>query len=126
MLLAESLLAHRLIHQDNSSFTSLLPIVMACNMTLLKFVLTSTPEGLSSVLRTHIHPHTPLLMGQAEPLMLKRLQLSISKLGWEGGSPPLGVITALSHIPFFIQRFRSLSLCLSPHLLIIITAFISG
>lgn len=58
-----------------------------CNMTPLKFVLTSTPGGLSSLpptIPTHTHTHTPsffsLLMEQAEPLMLKRLQLSVSRL----------------------------------------------
>lgn len=47
----------------------------ACNMTPLKFVLTSTPRG-----GTHTPPSS-LLMEQAELLMLKRLQRSVSRLG---------------------------------------------
>lgn len=67
----------------------------ACNMTPLKFVLTSTPGGMesSSPLLTHTPSSISLLMEQAEPLMLKRLKLSVSRL-W--GGPSLGVITALS------------------------------
>lgn len=55
-----------------------------CNMTPLKFVLTSTPGGVELPPTHHPHTHTPsffsLLMEQAESLMLKRLQLSVSRL----------------------------------------------
>lgn len=105
MLLAEPLLVQI---NSSSKFIIHLPSAScqkACNMTPLKFVLTSTPGGgraLPSSFHTYAHTHTlpppSLLMEQAEPLMLKRLQLSVSRWGEGGGCPPLGVITVLSHI----------------------------
>ncbi len=62
----------------------------ACNMTPLKFVLTCTPGGVElSPPLTHTPSSLSLLMEQAGPLMLKRLQLSVSR---SRGGPPLGVI----------------------------------
>lgn len=101
---------------SSSKFSVRLPSATchkACNMTPLKFVLTFTPGGVV-LTPLNTHTHTPLLFanGAGGATYAKKIAAvcqHIKEGVWGGSSPPLGVITALSHI-CFIQRLLSPSL----------------
>lgn len=85
-----------------------------CNMTPLKFVLTSTPGGLSSLpptipTNTHTHTHPLLLLfanGAGGATYAKKAAAVCQQV--EGG-PPLGVITTLSILQTLTTSFKKSS-----------------